>query len=618
MIWQFFERLVRGKGSRPGVFIADEHYPCTSDPELPFEKLNPLQSCFRDHYDPAYSCVVESGTGTGKTALAWIASSSFLGRGQRVVMTAPTRELVKSLYRESTGIWGAKLVGLNTGNDRDVTEKFFIVSTPEGYLSAVRSAKAWARAGLLIVDEAHYLLDKDRGGDLDVAVTTFTMLGGKALLISGTLPNKKELAGLLNADLFISKFVKTRILCEEIHSTDDLEAKEAEKSGPLRAQATCSGFVYNRQSTRLRKLKEVLKRHEGESVIVFVPTKAVGFCLEESLTVPLHCADIDEKTKDRLVTEFRDGTLKTLLATNTLSEGVNTPADVVVIFGTRRGQYYLDSIAIRQAFGRAGRGRDVAQVYLIGDKVELFNARKEALARTLPLPVESMALTMLSLQPSTSRDIADALGKTYAASLVNASVVRETTERYVKFLRACNLVHDKGVLSLTSEGHLLSRYFISPKAYMAYISAARKLMGVDDTVIPPLDKGYMLMSLILPLASARTCPARTEKDILMRLIPLEMEKAISAKKAGLLRHYAQRPSLIPPYFQYQLRDADRWISIFADMEKYGVHTECPGRVYMSMALRALKQAAARGTNRRGKQCRLLDGGDAPGEAANVH
>jgi replicative superfamily II helicase len=94
-------------------------------------------------------------TGTGKTALAYIASRYYLDEGQRVILTAPTKELVKSLYREASGIWGAKVVGLNTENDRNVRDRFFIVSTPEGLISAIRTNKEWTKAGLLIIDEAH-------------------------------------------------------------------------------------------------------------------------------------------------------------------------------------------------------------------------------------------------------------------------------------------------------------------------------------------------------------------------------------------------------------------------------------------------------------------------------
>ncbi len=353
----------------PRVFEIDDNYPVRPDPDLPFPNLNPLQSAFKDNYDQTMNTVVESGTGTGKTAVHYIAARPHLEEGKRIIITAPTRELVKSLYRDSVKIWGAKIVGINTGSDKDVAEKFFIVSTPEGYISAVRSKKEWCNGSLLIVDEAHNIMDASRGGELDVAIAIFLSLGGTVLLTSGTFPCKRELAQMLKADLFISKYRRTRLTVEKIHAPDDFNAGPAPKKPPKNVVPTLSGHVYSRESLRLNILKEILRKHEGTSVIVFVPTKAIGFCLEESLVTPFHCADIEEKEKDRLVSEFNRGNIKTILATNTLSEGVNTPADIVIVFGTRRGSYYLDTVDVNQMFGRAGRGKDEATAYLIGDKI---------------------------------------------------------------------------------------------------------------------------------------------------------------------------------------------------------------------------------------------------------
>ncbi len=156
----FFKKWFTRKAGQPNedaprFFEVTGEYPCGFDPDMPFETLNPLQSCFKDNYRPDRHCVIESGTGTGKTALAYIASRCFLDEGQKIILTAPTRELVKSLYQESVGIWGAKIVGLSTNSDKTVADKFFVVTTPEGFLSAVRSGKEWTRAGLLIIDEAH-------------------------------------------------------------------------------------------------------------------------------------------------------------------------------------------------------------------------------------------------------------------------------------------------------------------------------------------------------------------------------------------------------------------------------------------------------------------------------
>jgi len=52
--------------------------------------------------------------------------------------------------------------------------------------------------------------------------------------------------------------------------------------------------------------------------------------------MPFHNADIEEAEKNRLVSEFNSGAIKTLIATDTLAQGVNTAADTVIVFGTRR------------------------------------------------------------------------------------------------------------------------------------------------------------------------------------------------------------------------------------------------------------------------------------------
>ncbi|MHB8879944.1 MAG: DEAD/DEAH box helicase [Thermodesulfovibrionales bacterium] len=580
----------------PRVFEIDDNYPVRPDPDLPFPNLNPLQSAFKDNYDQTMNTVVESGTGTGKTAVHYIAARPHLEEGKRIIITAPTRELVKSLYRDSVKIWGAKIVGINTGSDKDVAEKFFIVSTPEGYISAVRSKKEWCNGSLLIVDEAHNIMDASRGGELDVAIAIFLSLGGTVLLTSGTFPCKRELAQMLKADLFISKYRRTRLTVEKIHAPDDFNAGPAPKKPPKNVVPTLSGHVYSRESLRLNILKEILRKHEGTSVIVFVPTKAIGFCLEESLVTPFHCADIEEKEKDRLVTEFNRGNIKTILATNTLSEGVNTPADIVIVFGTRRGSYYLDTVDVNQMFGRAGRGKDEATAYLIGDKIELFHAMKQALDKTIPLPVESMTLTVLSTRLACKSDVVNMLRRTYAATFTTVEKVQETVERYLHFLSRCNILTEKdGRYSLTKEGALLARYYISPRSYMKYIGVARKLK--ESTELQDLDKGCILVSCIINFLS-NEAPPRLEKDIQMKLIPLELDKEVSPQKSAVLRHCIDKPSAMPPPLVFQLRDVDRWLGMLGDIEKYKVREEAHGKAWLHLACVRLKTSAVRNSKKK--------------------
>jgi superfamily II DNA/RNA helicase len=646
----FFKKWFPRKAGQPNkdaprFFEVTGEYPCGFDPDMPFETLNPLQSCFKDNYRPDRHCVIESGTGTGKTALAYIASRCFLDEGQKIILTAPTRELVKSLYQESVGIWGAKIVGLSTNSDKTVADKFFVVTTPEGFLSAVRSGKEWTRAGLLIIDEAHNLLEPSRGGNLDVAMIVHIRSGGKVMLMSGTFPNKKELAALLNADMFVSKYRKTLIHVNEVHVPDDINAQPAPRKLPAGVTPTISGHIYNRDSLRLKVLKDILLKHQEENILIFVPTKAAGYCLSESIVAPMHCADIEDKERDRLVVEFNAGELKRLLATNTLSQGINTPADTVVVCGTRRGGYFLEKTDVDQMFGRAGRGKPEATVYILGDKIELFNAKKLSLAKSLPLPVQSMVLTILSLNPASKQDLIQALGMTYAASLTTGLKVHESVEKNLHFLRACHILNRKegDLYSLTKEGILIARYFFSPSDYIGYMKVARKLMAMD---FPEGDKGCILLSLIIPFGVLPEFPERIIKDFIMKWESIKMQKEVRykddrkaqgisaetaaidsqvnqlecngeaeevqqpnkgetdlaitkiAQRSALLKYFLQRASAIPPYFPYQLKDAERFIGMLNDMEYYKIHPEAPGKKWLQNTVFALKANVVKSTSRK--------------------
>ena len=384
MIRDFMRQLFgRKRGPERNIFEVTGDFPCLPLGDLPCEDLdmlNPLQSCFKTNFNPENNCVLVGSTGSGKTVVAYIAGSCYLNEGKRMVLTASTRELVRELYDDACGIFGRHVVGLFNGTDRSVEGKHVIVTTPEGYLSGLRGNREWAISpSLLIVDEADNLVDPSRGCSLDAGITMFRRMGGRLLLMSGTFPNAREVSLHLDADLFISRYERTKIIRKEIHAPDDIEAIERPKKLTESMVPTDSGYAYNKNSLRLRKLREELADKSGASVIVFVPTKAQGYCLSHALGAPFHCREVAEEAKKSMMTAFRSGSIRIIVATDTLSRGINTPADISVVCGGRRGGYYLDSRDVRQREGRAGRGKDTAESILIGDKVELFHMKKGAL-----------------------------------------------------------------------------------------------------------------------------------------------------------------------------------------------------------------------------------------------
>lgn len=630
------EAPVESTEDAPKVHIIPSGYPAVKDPEMPqFEFLNSVQAYFRDHYRHYRNCVVQSGTGTGKTVLAYIASRYFLDAIERVILVVPTRELARNQEKMAWAIWGSGVVARNAGkDDKKLETRNFVITTPEGFISAVRQKKDWTRAGLLIVDEAHNLLG-DRGSVLDAVITLHLNAGGRLLLMSGTLPNKEALAEHYKADLFVSDYVKTKLNDDPyVQCPDDFEAIEAPKELSLGMVTTMTGYAYRQDSLRLYELRKKLSEFEGKSILVFVPTKAIGYCLSESLVAPFHCADLEEVDRNRIVDEFNSGVSKVVIATNTLSEGVNTSADVVIVFGSRSGggKNYFDLNQVKQMFGRAGREKADAFAFILGDRIEIAHAKKYYVVNSLPLPLESMVLTLLSLQPSGKKALCDAVGSSFAASMSSPEKVKHAVEGYLSFLSAYTILKEdvkEGRYSLTVEGHLLARYFIPPKDYFTYMKIARRLMKVSATPqeaaafhsgaheggSPPAapaaesaccvdpataavcltaeEKGCILIATILNTMMARNCPPRLLKEMKFKLIPLELEEAVNVARAALLMHYMDRPSAISPYFKFQINDVARWTGMFKDMIKFGVHRETPGKAEIETALKPLKIAIAK-------------------------
>jgi late competence protein required for DNA uptake (superfamily II DNA/RNA helicase) len=585
----------------PKTYIVDEDYPCLTVGSLPIKgstegkiKLTQIQSCFYENYDHAKNCIVSAPTGTGKSVLIYVAARRFLNEGRRVILTAPTRKLVKDLYAECMGIFGSKITGLNTGQDKTTSGKYIVVSTPEGYLSAVRAGKEWTKASLLIIDEAHMLFDVSRGGDLDVAMTIFIGRDGKVLCLSGTFINKEYIAAFLQADIFEAVYRRTQIIEHEVLCPDDFDAESAPK--------TSMGYSFNAKSIRLHKLKEILKKNEGDSILIFVPTKVIGFALSRCLDVPFHCADVPAEKLREIELGFNDCSIKTLIATTTLAAGVNTPCDTVVQFGTRIGSSFMDSHVVEQIKGRGGRGKNTADFFLIGDEVEIFHYKNIILTKSIPVPYESMVMTMLATDSCSSSKLVESVGSTLAASFVAKEKITDLVEGYLKFLRACNILLNNGSLyGLTQEGILLARYYIYPKAYIGYVKLAREL---HKSGLPEEIQGQVIMSYLFPEGKIQDCPGRLALNYKMKLAAFLSSGDFSGvvpEKAALYAQFIKHPTSMPDYLPWKLKDAERWVGMMADMQKYGVHKEPPGLAVLKKTLMELKQAAAKAESIRAKK-----------------
>jgi len=141
--------------------------------------------------------LVTAPTGSGKTWIAREEIRRLLDAGKRAWYTTPLKALTNSKYQEFGDEFGARRVGILTGDRKENSDAPLIVGTTEIYrnqlFDALRGGED-VRVDLVIFDEAHYLGDEDRGHVWEEAMI-LTPPRIRMLLLSATIGNARELAG---------------------------------------------------------------------------------------------------------------------------------------------------------------------------------------------------------------------------------------------------------------------------------------------------------------------------------------------------------------------------------------------------------------------------------------
>jgi superfamily II RNA helicase len=120
-----------------------------------------------------------------------------LETGRRAWYTTPLKALTNSKYQEFSDEFGATNVGILTGDRKENSDAPLIVGTTEIFRNQLFDALrggAEVRADLVVLDEAHYLADEDRGHVWEEAII-LTPPRIRLLLLSATIGNAKDFAG---------------------------------------------------------------------------------------------------------------------------------------------------------------------------------------------------------------------------------------------------------------------------------------------------------------------------------------------------------------------------------------------------------------------------------------
>lgn len=140
--------------------------------------------------------LVSAPTGSGKT---WIATESIrkvLESGSRAWYTTPLKALSNDKFREFGRVFGAENVGIITGDRKINPDASLIVATTEIYRNSLYDAMnnlESLNARLVVLDEVHYLADRERGVVWEEAII-YSPAVIRILMLSATVGNAKELA----------------------------------------------------------------------------------------------------------------------------------------------------------------------------------------------------------------------------------------------------------------------------------------------------------------------------------------------------------------------------------------------------------------------------------------
>ncbi len=433
-----------------------------------YKLLNPLQTLFYSLYKGGSSLVC-APTSAGKSLLAYIFMKDKPGRK---VYVAPLRALVQEKTVEFKELFGNR-VDMRTGES--ILEQFkpirgeVLVTTYENLILAFRNNADWIQdTSCIIFDEIHQLV---KNWSVEEAIIYALDLGIDILGLSATLPQYEKIAKWLNSSLTIySKWRPVPLQRQADHLNNLVQSNNNLNGRPRDEQ-----IAY--------KLLDVVSRYnKDEQVILFVPRKKLGWTLleianEEKInvmneTVPFekqpdidgigpeiafHNADVPSEEKQEIVKAFREGRLKTLVATHTLAYGLNLPADRTIIFVTQINS--IDEgptitpgpLDILQMEGRAGRLgiKDVGYSNIVGHGVKMdnvYSSLAEALSpqsRALKRHVDIDTLSMLIL--------------------VGAHYKRKDYRQFLKKLLFSNLIQPKQIEDV--ERRLIEHQYINEEDY---------------------------------------------------------------------------------------------------------------------------------------------------------
>lgn len=455
-------------------------------------------------------CLVMAPTGSGKTWIAEEGIRSVFRNGGRCWYASPLKALTNAKWVEFGNRFDPVNVGIVTGDTKENTDAPILVGTTEILRNQLYDAMHSGRnlnCDLVILDEAHFLGDRDRGVVWE-EIMIYLPVRINLLLLSATIGNGEEIAAWLSS----IRGKPCRVIREENRPVAlfPLFLHPSGRLMPLvekgRLFVKVEDFISRRRHGRLERglppfgeMMEVMDHFNLLPAIFFLKSRsecdtALAMCgtsadsadeaflpeLESLLErfpylrnhrqlrdlraarVAAHHGGQLPAWKFLVETMMKEGCLRAIFATSTVAAGVNFPARTIVLMNSDlfNGHDFLplSGTEFHQMTGRAGRrGQDRVGFMLAvpGRFMDLIHIRKllsrkpEAIASRIRNDF-SMVLNLLLSQ--TPQDIREIFAKSLAAyQRLHGEIegsAEEQTDLWLDFQRHLRLLREEGFVGM--------------------------------------------------------------------------------------------------------------------------------------------------------------------------
>ncbi|MCL2296246.1 MAG: DEAD/DEAH box helicase [Methanomassiliicoccaceae archaeon] len=467
-------------------------------------------------------------TASGKSLVGYIpAVDTVLRKKGKVLYIVPLKALAseKKDDLDKFSELGVKVM-MSTGDldsdDGRLSDSDIIVATSEKVDSMMRHGSKWIdEVRLVIADEIHLIHDPGRGPTLEVILTKLMLKNRDTqfIALSATISNAVDLAQWLSAELAISDWRPT-LLKEGVYyngeiTFDDFSSLEVPQSKDniwdmieqvVKEGGQCMVFVNTRRSTESlavkysEKMKAFAGRELSEKEIDALEGDAETTSVGKKLSACVKCgmafhnAGLTYKQRKYVEDNFRNGSIKCIVATPTLAAGINLPARRVIVRDTYRfesnaGNVPISVMEVKQMCGRAGRpGYDpYGEAVLVGKSYNDYEHLMEDYVMhdterlTSKLGNEAVLrnhiLGLIATGDAYSEDgIVGFMHRTFFGNTSQMYGIESVVESVVDFLEKEGMIKREGsLLRILPFGKRISDLYIDPKSAVILRDAVKKI-----------------------------------------------------------------------------------------------------------------------------------------------